>query len=551
MSVSTLQLNPAPQTQIASFLQRWSYWLYLSAIVGLCALEASLGALPSRVYAHDLFIFLDGAWRVACGQTPNVDFYAGYGVLVWNPVRWGLALHGYNADGIGLARAFYTAFIGVWYFLLSRISPRRVQSMLLGFFILMFVSAARPLGEYPTWISHAAFYNRVGYALLFLIIFEQLGVSRFQAADEPGPRLQDNAQFWRGVSTGAALACIVLVRASFLPPGLALLATGLFLFGIHRTYLIGALAGTVGTVAIAITCLHFHPAAFLSETILLVNQRAGLTGDAVNNLVREIGAVGFILAAGWVVAKAGFMNRLIADKYMVATVMIAGCDIFCRAMNSMDADLPLAAFWSLSGAMLLVPFTTVAVSERVRRQRTIALVVLCPLAMPILLMDFSSSMYAVYKTLATRNHVTLRFDSARLRDWVPQDWLGADPNFVSRNGRALILATNDGIHLLQSLSRQDETVFCLAYDNPFSFALGRRPAEGGAVWLFVGENFSTHRPPPESTLIGHPDLLMVERPNAVEQDSTKAILSLYPDLLTKEFAQVGSSQYWTLYRRKS
>jgi hypothetical protein len=104
------------------------------------------------------------------------------------------------------------------------------------------------------------------------------------------------------------------------------------------------------------------------------------------------------------------------------------------------------------------------------------------------------------------------------------------------------LATNDGIRLLGSLSRPDETVFCLAFDNPFSFALGRRPAQGGALWLDLGNNISTHHPPPESVIIGHPDLLMVQLSNDEQGKTTKAILSLYPDLLAKEFTLVGSSQ---------
>ena len=488
---------------------------------------------------------------MANGQIPFVDFYAGYGVLIWNPVQWGLALHGYNADGIGLARAFYTAFIGVWFLLLTRLAPRRVQSMTIGLFILMFVSAARLLGEYPTWISHAMFYDRVGYALLFLIIFEQLGVSRFDAADRAVTELpHDTVQFWRGVSTGAALVCATLVNIWFVLPGAVLLAIGLLLFGVNRRHRAGMLAGTVAAFVFAITCLHFRPMAFLHETLILAHQLGRITGGAVSTFVEEIGEVLSTLAAGLAIASVRFVNRRIARNYFLATVVIAGCDIFCRATNLIRADLPLAAFWCLSGAILLLSFPAAAEVATTRRQGMIAILVLCPMAIPIFLEDAASSVYAAYKTVAIRNQTPLRFDSARLRSWVPQDWPGENPNYVTRNGQPLILATNDGIQLLRSLSRQDETVFCIAYDNPFSFALGRRPGDGGALWLYLGDNISISHPLPEYTVIGHPDLLMVEQPNYVEGNTTKAILALYPGLLTKEFAFVGSSRYWTLYRRR-
>src|ERR1700753_2422007 len=127
----------ADWTRVSVFLRRWSLYLYLTALLTLCALEVLLGALPTRIYAHDVFIFLDGAWRVAHGQVPTVDFYAGYGVLVWNPLRWGLALRHYRIEGMGAVRAIYTAFLGLWFLLLSRRSPSKLFAAVSGAFFLV------------------------------------------------------------------------------------------------------------------------------------------------------------------------------------------------------------------------------------------------------------------------------------------------------------------------------------------------------------------------------------------------------------------------------
>jgi hypothetical protein len=459
----------SPGLRIAAFVERWWLWLYLVTLVTLCVTEVALGALPTRIYAHDFFIVLDGAWRLANGQTPNVDFYAGYGVWIWSPLRWAYAIYGYNADAIGLARAFYTAAIGVGFLLLSRIEPRRIPSLVLGVFLLVFLSAARPLGEYPTWVSHAMYYNRLGYALLFLILFEQLSAFRFEADG----RAFDDAQFWRGFSTGAALACIILVKISFVAPGIALLATGLVFFGIHRRHFMGMLAGGLAMLLLAMACLHFRPLPFLQETLTLSHQRANIGGEAMTIFVNDLVEVTLLLIAGAAVAVAGLANRRMARNYVLATVVIAGCDIFGRATNAMRADLPLAAWWALSGAMLLLFLPATGQAKTVRLQRMIALLVLCPLAIPLFLKDGSSSAYAMVKTVTQRNHASLRFDSPQLRGWVPLDWLGGEVFDINSNGKPLILATNDGIHLLQRLSRQDETVSAISFDNPFSFALGR------------------------------------------------------------------------------
>ena len=549
--MNPVQEHTATATRLSIFVQQWSMWLYVGSLAALCALEIALGALPTRIYAHDLFIFLDGAWRLACGQIPSRDFYSGYGVVVWTPLRWGLALYGYNPDSIGLVRALYTAAIGLWFVLLTRLLPRQLLWALLGSFLLVFVSAARPLGEYPTWISHAMFYNRVAYALLFLIIFEQFGAFRFAPADHPyAERRQGDLQFWGGVSTGAALVLTLLIRVSFVFPAITLVATGLFLFKPHRQRITGLLAGVLAALAFAVVCLHLDPPAFLHEAFTLNLQRGSLIDVVVGTFVDDLGVIVFTLAAGFAVAWAGFADRRTLYKYVIATVAIAACDLFLHATNSLHGDLPLASFWSLSGCVLLVSLADSEAAATARRQRMIALLVICPLAFPLFADDFASSVYAALKTVAMRSHATLRFDSPRLRSWTPRDWLGADPNFVSRNGEPLISITNEGIHLLQSLSRPQETVSSIAYANPFSFALGRQPAPGGTPSVSLMNGFSLSHPLPEKTLIGHPDLLMVERPNFVEEPTTTAVLALYPELLTKEFVLVGSSQNWTLYRRR-
>ncbi len=527
-------------------------WLFLAALLVVCALQIALGALPTRIYGHDLFVLLDGAWRVASGQTPCVDFYSGLGVLVWDPLRWALALDGYRADAIGLARAFYTAVLGIWFLLLIRRDRARIPSLVLGFFFLIFISAARPLGEYPTWISHAMFYNRIGYALLFLIILEQLPVSRFQAADAPAPAAERSGTlFWGGLSTGAALACTVLLKVSFVLPGVLLLASGLFSFGVRRKHLLGVLTGGLAAALGALAFLHFQPAAFLRETVALGHARQGmLYSQTVSVIVEEVGNLGFALAAGLVIAIACFRGRQTALKYMFATLVVVGCDVFCRATNAMRGDLPLAAFWSLSGAMLL--FSLPARSETRQRltfQRAVAAMALFPITVPLFAKDLASSADAAYETAVLASQQQPHFDSARLRSWTPLDWQGDDPDAKNANGAPLIASTNDGIRLLQSLSGPNETVSSIAFDNPFSFALGRRPPEGGATWLNVSNNVSTSDPLPERSLIGQPDLLMVQHTTGEEAAEIQTILSLYPDLLAREYSLIGKSQYWSLYRR--
>jgi hypothetical protein len=68
-------------------------------------------------------------------------------------------------------------------------------------------------------VSHATFYNRVGYALLFLIMFEHLGAPRFTSADNSVVETSNDKElFCRGMSTEAVLTATFLVKVYFFPP---------------------------------------------------------------------------------------------------------------------------------------------------------------------------------------------------------------------------------------------------------------------------------------------------------------------------------------------
>src|SRR3712207_9420476 len=68
--------------------------LFRSAAVALVLLLALPGQTVTTAYLNDLFIFLDGAHRVASGQVPNRDFHAALGPLVYYVPAAGLLLSG-------------------------------------------------------------------------------------------------------------------------------------------------------------------------------------------------------------------------------------------------------------------------------------------------------------------------------------------------------------------------------------------------------------------------------------------------------------------------
>src|ERR1051325_4466528 len=57
--------------------------LFTALLVMLGVLRLVFGGFPQNAYPHDLFIFLDGAWRVINGQRPQIDFNSNLGPLMY------------------------------------------------------------------------------------------------------------------------------------------------------------------------------------------------------------------------------------------------------------------------------------------------------------------------------------------------------------------------------------------------------------------------------------------------------------------------------------
>lgn len=529
---------------IVAFVGRFAGPIAAMVIVAVCIVQAALGTLPTRIYAIDLFIFLDGAWRVASGQTPHEDFFAGFGVLFWKPLQLALAVRGYDAEGIGLARAFYTAAIGLWTFLLVRKRLSPIQTLVVTLLSVAMTSAARPLGESVNMFSHAMFYNRVGYALLFIIVLDALYL-RFLRSDVHGFRV-----FLGGMSTGMAIACLALLKVSFVVPAVLLLAAGVLLWSTTLRYLAGVLSGGVLIVVNAVTFLDFKLIPWASEMTQLAHARSGsLVGPILGVVSYEARTMGFVLIAS--ICFVAFTSLRAADvvRYLLATIAVAGADVFCRSTNAQNADLPLLALWCVLGVLLVVaaPMQRSLGSSLPKYLiAAVSLALLYPLSLPFFGKEVLSFAGAAYVSAKTRSADIPRIDSGRLDSWATEEWHG-HPMFLNSNGPRLVTITNDGLHLLSDLTRPDETIGSISFANRFSFALGRSPAPGGAAWIHAGNNFSVASPPPPEMLIGRPDVLMVQRYESPE--GSMALLEIYRDHLESNYEVAGSSQYWTLHRR--
>jgi hypothetical protein len=528
--------------RLSGFVGRFTGVIAAVVIGGVCLLEIVLGSMPTRIYSVDLFIFLDGAWRVDSGQVPHQDFFAGFSVLLWKPLQLAFNVSGFDLEGLGLARALFTAVIGAWTFLLVRRRLTPILVLLVTFVAVALVSAARPLGVSASMFSHAMFYNRVGYALLFIVVLECLYLARFwaPAAD----------RLWFGFSTGMAIACLALLKVSFLVPAVLLLGVGVALWGTTRRHLLGIAAGGLVVLGLAIALLGFTPAPWISEMADLAQARDDSMFGTLRDIVRaELLPLTLMSAGvGAGIAVAASLDRAVAIRYVIATLAVAAADVYCRATNAQAGDLPLSALWCVLGVLLIAA----AATERRSAFRppryaasVVSLVCLLVLTLPLVGKDVVSLAGAAY--VSATDPAAPRIESDRLASWTTEAWRG-DAMFLNSNGPRLVAITNDGLRLVKHNTRANESVGSVTSVNRFSSALGRPPAPGGAPWIHLDNNFSSTNPPDAKRLFGTPDVLMVQRYESV--DGSKPLLEVYPDLL-QDYERVTTSRYWMLYRRRA
>src|SRR3712207_323633 len=133
----------------------------LLAVAAVLALLLGLpGETVTTAYINDLFIFLDGAHRIASGQVPNRDFHTALGPLTFYLPALGYRLSGNLGGAMPAGMAVLTLLLAlpIVHVLGTRLRP--VIAIPFGIFLLLILAVPMNLGESIGSLSFAMFYNR-------------------------------------------------------------------------------------------------------------------------------------------------------------------------------------------------------------------------------------------------------------------------------------------------------------------------------------------------------------------------------------------------------
>ena len=510
--------------------------LFFAALLAVCAAVLFIGVPRSRAYGHDVLMPLDGAWRLLNGQRPGADFYAILGPAWYMVNAFGLTLAKGKATGLAYATAITTLVVGLWAWALLHRRMTPFAWLLAALFLVLIAAAPFVLGEGFGRTTFCSKYNRFGYAFLGLVLLECV--------------LREEGMTWRsrfasGFSSGAACAVCLFLKVSFGAVGLGLIAC-LFPFRRLDSVRLGGIVAGLALMSLPfLAFVRFDVAALVREYRML----AGIRGSFISytDIMRTMFADRWELTIGTVLAFFVILLPSVEPRRKViltiAWCICLGVGQLLMQTNFQPSGLPLSAMLTI----LMLDEVTRAVRAGFTSAPHGHLLLTLSAAGALLPMapeGLGLAYASVDKTLHPR--LGYHFEEPQLAGLDFLDGRFFDP---FDNGQYLVGFMSEGFALLREHSRPHESIASLSQANIFPYALGRRPANNGAVFLAmtsVGEN---DRIPPLTTLIGDADILMVPKYETPDRIVMRHILARYPELLGAQYQFVAESAHWKLYRR--
>lgn len=524
----------------------------LCFVLAACCVCLRLGLPHTSMYGHDVFILLDGGWRVLNGQRPHIDFYSAFGPVTYLIAAAGLWFSTAGVEGIMYATVAVGAVLGIWSALIGRTRLKAWPSLLFVSFIVLFWLAPFPIGEPYYLPSYAMQYNRLGYSLLAIALVESSAAAR-----SPGGQ---HSLDWGRISTGVILALLLFLKISFFVVGIFLVGALFLLLRRSLRGMLSLLAGFLFVSLLFVFYLHWNISAMWTDLSIAAHARTArfhASGDPVRTIARNIVEItalaGFAGLARLFSVPGSSQRRSWKLVTLVCFVfVILAADLLLAIGNTQRSGFPLTVVAVLLLAdlscsnfeLITAPFRDLFLHRSIIVSFA-ALLVLLPT-----MSDTVNGWGVVLMRSVTSRSLTQPAavaDSPTLQAMKFDDHADPAADPAAHNGAALVKTVEEGLSLIRSHSTQDESVECLCFSNPFSYALMRRSAIGGSTFFSYGTNFTDRIAPPATRILGDAELVIY--PTSTGDEAVGPLLHICGSRLIRDYRLLATSEHWTLLRK--
>ena len=504
-----------------------------------------LGPVPSTVFGNDVFLLLDGGWRILNGLVPNRDFYLSLGPLIYMWTAAGLWLAHNSAYGLTIGLLLFAALITVFAFWTSRTRMTAAGSSLLSIFILLLCTGPMPLGANSSLdLTYAMIYNRFGYGLLSIIFVTQLIGSH-------APKGKPQEDWFAGIVAGASLALLFFLKISYFAVGGGLVLLTVLADPRNTRRFVALACGLVPTTLAMLAFLRFDVPALVNDILDTVHARsAAISGFGIAELfgLNTTSLVAVALAVCFLgVSDASVRQRVMLFAATIYTIL---SDLFLAHTNGSQGPT-----YPLYIVLILILLAELGKTARAKQHVSAAfaatlVVIGLSLTAPTFLVELRSlALLTKYKTSAQWKAGAYRVKGDQLQDLAFYDNQKDEP-VREENGHFYTGYLNDGIDLLKKHSAPGDMVASLSYHNPFSYALLLKPPHAGSTWFLVDNNISAGHMLSAARMFGDATVVMVPKHMLTTHVTTDELLiRQYTPYLLSKFSFVAESEWWRLYRR--
>ena len=238
------------------YLSFQSVFAVEAALIALSVAKGFIGAGPIRAYTHDSWVFLDGAWRIMNGQLPHRDFYSALGFLCYMPTLIGLQFSR-GASAINWGQCLLGCVITLLSVPLVLKRMRQPFSVLYCVALTVITISPFSIGEFFTVGTQAVFYNRMGYALLGIILAE--------CACPSGDERPWGSEFRGGLLIGSIIGFAFFLKFTVAVFGLLLIFTTIPVRPQSRGRWLGMGSSILIAVTAGLAYLQFNVSALLGD----------------------------------------------------------------------------------------------------------------------------------------------------------------------------------------------------------------------------------------------------------------------------------------------
>ncbi|MBJ6123963.1 hypothetical protein [Microvirga splendida] len=499
----------------------WISGTLLCAAAAFGLLLALPGQTITTAYLNDLFIFLDGAHRIASGQVPNRDFHSALGPLSFYVPALGYWISGSMGGAMPTAMALTT--LGLALPMIHIFSSRLRPSVAIpyGLFLLLIVAVPMNLGESIASLSFAMFYNRIGWAVLSALLVMYLQPRQSSGRQDPLDAL----------CAAALTLALVYTKATYGLVALAFLAFMLF-DPRQRRWALWSI-GLIALSALVIEAFWQSSRAYL-EDLMLASQVSGTRGIVDLSLAFIRHLADYVLLAIFAILVL-WRTRSVRDLLFFG--ICAGPGLMIQSQNSQPWGIITLFAGAAVATEILLRSRRPAGHETLARGATLLLIAfLLPTGLHCLIALGVHSVAAVA-------HVGEPFGLPRFEDLrLTTLWVPGDRSFMTD----YLMSIREGGRILSELSVKPENVSVLDFANPFSAGVGLPPSRGDYAWLHWGRNINDlHHLPPEQ-LLGDVDVLMVPKAGI----NGIPLRNLYADYIREAFDPIRRTDLWTVYKRR-